>query len=78
MGLIQMQALISTQKSIEHGIHHTSESRQEKNGMWCPNICANLIPPMPELYIKVESISVFLDITKVANFCWQNADTSRT
>ena len=30
MGLIQMEALISTQKNIEHGIHYTSESRQEK------------------------------------------------
>ena len=30
MSLIQMQALISTQKKIDHGIHYTSESRQEK------------------------------------------------
>ena len=30
MGPIQMQALVSTQKNIEHGIHYTSESRQEK------------------------------------------------
>ena len=25
-----MQALVTTQKNIEHGIHYTSESRQEK------------------------------------------------
>ena len=30
MSLIQMQALISTPKNIEHGINHTSTSRQEK------------------------------------------------
>ena len=30
MSLIQMQALISTLKNIEHGIYHTSASRQEK------------------------------------------------
>ena len=31
MSVIQMQALISTpENNIEHGIHHTSESRQEK------------------------------------------------
>ena len=30
-------------------------------------ISANLFPPRPELCIKVESVSVFLDITKVAD-----------
>ena len=26
----------------------------------------------------MQSISIFLDITKVADFCWKNADVSRT
>ena len=26
----------------------------------------------------MQSISVFLDVTKFANFCWKNADVSRT
>ena len=28
--------------------------------------------------IKMQPMSVFLDITKVANFQWKNADVSRT
>ena len=40
MCLIQMQALIRTlQKHIEHGIHHTSESRQEKMACNIPHLC---------------------------------------
>ena len=31
-----------------------------------------------ELCVKMESIPVFLDITKVAGFRWKNADVSRT
>ena len=31
-----------------------------------------------KLCIKMESISVFLDITKLADFWWKNADVSRT
>ena len=29
-------------------------------------------------YTKVQSMSVFLDITKFADFRWKNADVSRT
>ena len=31
-----------------------------------------------EFIIRMQSISVFLDIIKVADFGWKNADTSRT
>ena len=73
MGLIQTQALISTpKKHIEHGLHHTSESRQEKSHA-ITHTCANLFPPRPKLCIKVESVSVFFDRTKVADFRWQNS-----
>ena len=54
-------------KYIEHGIHHASQSRQEKKRYAMFHTCANLFSPRPELCIKVESISVFLDITKVAD-----------
>ena len=39
MGLIQMQVLISTPKNIKHGIHHTSELRQEKVVCDVPHLC---------------------------------------
>ena len=31
-----------------------------------------------KLCIKMQSTSVFLDIAKLANFWWKNADVSRT
>ena len=30
------------------------------------------------LYIKLQSIPVFLDVAKFADFWWKNADASRT
>ena len=38
--------------------------------------CANLFPTRHELCIKVKSISVFLDITKVVDFRLKSADVS--
>ena len=31
-----------------------------------------------KLYIKIQSAFVFIDITKIADFGWRNADVSRT
>ena len=67
MGLIQIQALISTPKNIEHGVHHTFESRQEKMVCDVPHLW-QFTPAQARIFNKLECISVSLDVTKLADF----------
>ena len=66
MCLIQIQALISTLQKHMEFIIHLNQDRKKWHVM--SHICTNLFHPRPELGIKVESVFVFLDITKVVDF----------